>query len=68
MNEDRFVNIESKIAFQENTIKELNDVVCKQQKQIDTLNMTCRQLMDQIKKMSGISSVGDLIDDKPPHY
>jgi SlyX protein len=68
MNEDRFVDIESKIAFQENMIKDLNDVVCEQQKQIDKLNMTCRQLMDQIKKMSGISSEGDLIDDRPPHY
>lgn len=68
MNEDRLVDIETKISFQENTIKELNDVVCKQQKQIDTLNTTCKQLMDQIRKMSGISSGGDLIDDKPPHY
>ncbi|HDO25184.1 MAG TPA: SlyX family protein [Nitrospirae bacterium] len=68
MNEDRLVDIEGKIAFQENIIKELNDVVCRQQKQIDTLNLTCRQLVDQIKKMSGISSGGDLIDDKPPHY
>ena len=68
MNEDRFVDIESKIAFHENTIKELNDVVCDQQKQIDRLNLTCRQLTDQIKKMSGISSGGDLVDDRPPHY
>ncbi len=68
MNEDRLVDIESKIAFHEKTIKELNDVVCEQQNQIDKLNATCRQLVDQIKKMSGISSGGDMIDDKPPHY
>lgn len=67
MDEDRLVEIETRITFQENTIKELNDVVCEQQNRIDELNMTCKQLVEQIKKMSGISS-GDLIDDKPPHY
>ncbi len=67
MSEDRLIEIESRIAFQENTIKELNDVVCEQQNKIDELNMTCRQLVDQLKKSSGISS-GTLADDKPPHY
>ncbi len=67
MNEDRLVEIESRIAFQEHTIKELNDVVCTQQDKIDELNMTCKQLVEQIKKLCGIS-YGDLIDDKPPHY
>ena len=68
MNEDRLVDIESMIAFSEKTIRELNDVLCDQQNQIDKLSATCRELVDQIKKMSGISSGGDMIDDKPPHY
>ncbi|MEF9426816.1 MAG: SlyX family protein [Candidatus Mariimomonas ferrooxydans] len=37
MNEDRLVEIETKIAFQENTIIDLSDTFYYQQKQIDTL-------------------------------
>ncbi|HDO21388.1 MAG TPA: SlyX family protein, partial [Nitrospirae bacterium] len=47
MNEDRLVKIETKIAFQENTIKDLNDTVYNQQKQIDTLSETLKQLIDR---------------------
>ena len=68
MNEDRLVEIETKIAFQENTIKDLSDAVYSQQKQIDTLNKTMKQLVDQIEDSSVISPRGTLKDEKPPHY
>jgi SlyX protein len=63
MNEERLVEIESKLAYQENTIKDLNDTVIEQQKEIAKL----KQLIDRIKESSNISS-GDLDDNKPPHY
>ena len=68
MNEDRLVDIETKIAFQENTIKDLSDTVYNQQKQIDTLNETLKHLIDQIEDSSIISSGRNLKDEKPPHY
>ncbi|MCJ7618203.1 MAG: SlyX family protein [Desulfobacterales bacterium] len=34
MSEERLVEIETKIAFQEKTIKDLNDVLCEQPKLI----------------------------------
>ncbi len=68
MNEDRLVEIEIKIAFQENTIKDLSDTVYNQQKQIDALNETLKHLIDQIKDSSIISTGGNLKDEKPPHY
>ncbi len=63
MNEDRLVDIETKLAYQENTIKDLNDTVIEQQKEIDTL----KNIVERIKESSNISS-GDLNDNKPPHY
>ena len=68
MNEDRLVEIETKIAFQENTIQDLNDTVYNQQKQIDVINKTLELLVDQIDESSLISPRGNLKDEKPPHY
>ena len=68
MNEDRLVEIETKMAFQENILKDLSDAVYIQQKQIDALDKTIKQLVDQIEDSSVISPGGDLKDEKPPHY
>ena len=68
MNEDRLIEIETKIAFQENTIQDLNDAVYSQQKQIDVINKTLKLLVDQIEDSSVISPRGNLKDEKPPHY
>ena len=68
MNEDRLEVIETKIAFQENTIKDLSDIVYNQQKKIDTLNETMKQVINRIKDSSLITPGGNLKDEKPPHY
>ena len=68
MNEDRLVEIETKMAFQENTIKDLSDAVYSQQKQLDVINKTLKLLVDQIDESSLISPRGNLKDEKPPHY
>ena len=68
MNEDRLVDIETKIAFQENIIKDLSDEVYKQQKQIDSLNESLKLLLDQLRESSPLSPGINLQDEKPPHY
>ena len=68
MNEDRLVDIETKIAFQENIIKELNDVVCKQQEEIAQLQKTCKLLFNQLKTVSVEPSGNNPKDEIPPHY
>lgn len=68
MNEKRLDDIETKIAFQDNMIRELNEVVCRQQDRIDELSETCRHLEKQIRSMSGVSTEINPKDEKPPHY
>ena len=68
VNEERLVKIETKLAYLENTVQELNDVICSQQKQIDRLETTCRLLVERIRHFSELSDAGKLIDEKPPHY
>ena len=68
MDEDRLIKIETKLAFQEHTIKELNDVLYDQQKQIDQLESTCKDLVDRINGLS--EDIGEVKtnEEKPPHY
>ena len=68
MNDERLVNIETKIAYQEDTIQALNDVICTQQKQIDQLETTCKMLFDRVKTLSPTKAGEFPADEKPPHY
>jgi len=69
MNEERLVKIEMKIEFQEQTIKELNDVIYEQQKEIQRLSSICDVLAKQGKEFSEFTSRIDApANEKPPHY
>jgi len=65
----RLIEIETKLAFQEDTIQALNTVVCQQQKQIDQLEATLRLLIDRFRQLSADPPpAGPPADEKPPHY
>ncbi|MCP4755757.1 MAG: SlyX family protein [Proteobacteria bacterium] len=67
--EERLIDIETKIAFQERTIKELNDVVYDQQKQIDKLNDISNALAGKIKELfETATDAKPPANEKPPHY
>jgi len=68
MSEERMVNIEAKIAYQEHSLQELNDVIYRQQKQIDQLEQICQQLIERVKSLAETSLTGTPEDEKPPHY
>jgi SlyX protein len=69
MSEERLVEIETKIAFQEKTIKDLNDALYEQQQEIERLGDTCNALVKRVKELSesglGIDAPAN---EKPPHY
>lgn len=68
MIEDRLMDIEIKLSYQEDTIRELNDVVCTQQKQIDQLESVCKILASRIKDLSEAFEGKPPLNEKPPHY
>jgi len=69
MNEDRLIEIETKIAFQEKTIKDLNDVLYDQQKEVKRLADICDALTKRVREFSAITSEIDAqANIKPPHY
>jgi len=60
--------LETKIAYQEHTIQELNDVVYRQQLQIDKVEIMCKHLMDRIQTLSETGGGINDANERPPHY
>lgn len=69
MTEERLIEIETRIAYQEDLLQELNEVVCRQRDQIDQLEATCRFLVERLRGMEeAAGGVQEDVDEKPPHY
>ena len=65
--EERFQALESKILYQDRTVDELNDVVTKQQDQIDRLTNECKHLRETLESVSA-DGVAGREEPPPPHY
>lgn len=64
----QIVELETRLTFQENTLQALNDVVTRQQQQIESLNREIQTLKERLRAATP-SPVGPLEDEKPPpHY
>ena len=67
--EDKIIEIETKITFQEQTIEALNEVIINQQKAIDMLTGQLQQLNQKIQEESQHwNNEGIIVDENPPHY
>jgi SlyX protein len=62
------IELETKMSYQEDTIQQLNDVVCRQQNQIDELMEKCNLLLSRTKELSDKLPDGVANMEKPPHY
>lgn len=69
MNEARLMDIETKIAYQEKTIMDLNEVICQQQQEIERIGAICDALLRRVKMLSELTpGIDPPANDKPPHY
>ncbi|ORU90704.1 MAG: SlyX protein [Cycloclasticus sp. symbiont of Poecilosclerida sp. M] len=68
--DERITNLEVKVAFQEDTISQLDAVVCEQQRDIDTLKKQVRHLLERTLELSdqAKSNTGTFSNEIPPHY
>lgn len=66
--EDRLVDIEIKIARQEDLVDTLNKTIYAQQKKIDELETLCAALARHIREIREAASEGGPANEKPPHY
>lgn len=68
MNEDRLIDLETRIAYQEATLQTLNEIVTRQQLLVSDLERLCRQLTERVAKLGQDSFKGSPQDEVPPHY
>jgi SlyX protein len=68
MLESRLIEVETKLAYQENTMQILNEVVARQQRQIDQLQALCKQLLERVRNSGEPGFVNTPADEVPPHY
>ncbi|MES2321335.1 MAG: SlyX family protein [Pseudomonadota bacterium] len=64
--EDRFVDIEIKLAHQEDLVESLNQVVYQQSRRIDQLEAMVSQLAEHIR--NNAQSGQNPVNEAPPHY
>lgn len=66
--EQQLVELETRLAFQDQEIQTLNDVIIRQQQQIDQLAEQIRLLQDKMKDMKPSLVVPESEETPPPHY
>jgi SlyX protein len=66
--ENRVIELESKLAFQEEMINELNTVITDQQKQLDMLREAQVMLNQRFQAMTETSVDPNEKEPPPPHY
>ncbi|WP_027328916.1 SlyX family protein [Marinimicrobium agarilyticum] len=74
MSEQReWEDIQSRLAFQEQTLTELNDVIARQAEQIARLEQQMHALAGKYRDLREAveerpDGVGNTLDERPPHY
>ena len=66
--ENKIIELQSKLAFQDETINDLNEVITDQQNQLDQLREDVRLLNLRIASVAEASNVLDDKEPPPPHY
>lgn len=64
---ERFSDLESRVAFQEDAIDKLSDVIARQEKELDQLKRMMLILSTQIKNYDGTDHRIEA-NERPPHY
>jgi len=68
VHERRLIEIESKLAHQEDLLVKLDGALTNQQSQLTRLEALCDALIDRLRSSADASPQGDPTDERPPHY
>ena len=68
MSEERFIDLETRLAHQDQLLSELNDVVTGQQARIMDLEELCKALLERVRSLGDGLPAGNPVDERPPHY
>ncbi len=68
MTEERLIQIETKLAHQDQTLIELNDALAEQQAAIMSLEQLCAAIAERLRSLGDGESSAPPEDERPPHY
>lgn len=68
MDEDRLIEIETKVAHQERLLIELNEVLTDQQMRLGRLEELCKSLFQRFMALAEDRDTAPSADQRPPHY
>lgn len=71
LTEEQLIDLQSRIAFQEDSLIALNDVIARQQQQIDVLERELRlhrEKLVEILDWQATRGEAAATEEKPPHY
>ena len=64
----KIIDLETQLAFQEDTIEQLNQALASQQRQIDELSFTLNHVVAKVKSMAPSQLASEAEETPPPHY
>lgn len=65
---DRLIELETKVAFQEATIQDLNKALSQQQQDINQLQSRVDHLLELVKQLTPSNIASEAEETPPPHY
>ncbi len=65
---DELLELQTQLSYQDDSVQQLNDVVTRQQGEIDILRRELNILKTQIKELNSSSSGSEGDNVPPPHY
>lgn len=66
--DERLNDLETRLAFQDHGLQALNDVVVRQQREIDALRRELEALRAQLRALAPALVAGRSEETPPPHY
>lgn len=66
--EATITDLQMRLAFQEDQIASLDDVIAQQDRRIEVLEIQLQHVAKRLKEMTDVSAALPIVDQKPPHY
>lgn len=66
--EQRLIELETKLAFQESALQELNDLVYQQSQRLDKLEALFDRVAERLREVSEHIRPESPANERPPHY
>lgn len=66
--EKRIYEVESRLAFQETTLQELNEALTSQQQQLTQMQAVLEKLSERIVELATNIQPDSTVEPPPPHY